>query len=54
MTTEDKQELKNITRNLRDIADDLHFSKTSELEAMIIRQATIIYLTEKRDKNVNE
>ncbi len=48
MTIEDKNELKKITRNLKEIADDLHFSKTSEIEAMIIRQATIIYLTEKR------
>ena len=51
MTIEDKNELKKITRNLIEIADDLHFDKTSEIEAMIIRQATIIYLTEKKDKN---
>lgn len=50
MTIEDKKELKEITKSLRDIADELHFNKSSEVEAMIIRQATIIYLTEKRDK----
>lgn len=54
MKLEDKQELKNITRALKDIADDLHMTKTSEMDAMILRQATIIYLTEKRDKQLRE
>lgn len=54
MKLEDKQELKNITRALKDIADDLHMNKTSEVDAMILRQATIIYLTEKRDKKLHE